>query len=79
MAIGVQTLVRLYFIPDGAGAMEVPSGQTLSLTTPVQIAGGGNSPTFATISAALDAVDTLLQAQITALLPQITAWGSGGN
>lgn len=78
MAIAVQEIVRIMFVPDGVGAMEVPSAQVVSFTSPIQIVAGGNVATFANVSAALDNVDTLLQPQITAALGQINGWATGG-
>lgn len=80
--------VRVSWVPDGAGAMSVPSAQSkkFSQTSYVQVP-GGDAPTIGNFNSALTgaagtpaggaALD--MSTQINAALAQIQAWSTGGN
>lgn len=88
MAYAIGYDVRVYWIPDGGGAMSVPSAQSkkFTQTTLVQVP-GGDTPTIGNFNTALtgsastptggSALD--LSTQINTALAQIQAWASGGN
>lgn len=82
MAFGLRYKVDICWIPDGAGAMEVPSSAMIqfqpSVNNPAGLTNGsgdkaqvspipgGNTPTLGNIATALTNLSTDIQAQITA-------------
>lgn len=81
--------VTAAFVPDGAGAMEVPSAQSLAakVVTAIGNAGspvvvpGGNAPSTANMSTALSALATQLGTffNTSANNAIINGWASGGG
>ena len=94
MAYGLRYNVDVVWIPDGAGAMSVPSSQILSLfNSPSNPAGqtagqplgqaspvpGGDTPTQANFNTACTNMVTDIEAQIAASLTRILAFNTGGG
>lgn len=81
MAIAISSSISIDFIPDGVGAMEVPSAQRIKLSIPMQFVPGTlNSPTAANFQTAFTALATAMGVALTtAQINQIGQWGSGGN
>ena len=87
MAIVIDWVMTARFVPDGAGSMEVPTGQALEQSTKFGnnsgfiVIAGGNSPTSAQIktactTAGTNAGNALGSAVNTAI---IDGWGTGSN
>lgn len=90
MSYGIRYSLQVCWIPDGAGAMSVPSAQAegFTQTGAFLIVPGGDSPTQGNFNTAISGASATptapsmsndLAAQIAAALAKIQAWSTGGN
>lgn len=89
MAYALRYTMTVCWIPDGAGAMSVPSAQVKTLTQSSLIAvPGGDAPTQGNFNTAISGASATpagpsmandLAAQVAANLAQIQGFATGGN
>jgi hypothetical protein len=95
MSFGLRYRVDVVYLPDGAGAMEVPSSQVLTFFAssanpggltlgngplgPASPVPGGNGANQANFNTAVNNMLTDIEAQIAANLARIQAFATGGG
>lgn len=84
MAIFAVVTVRLSFVPDGAGPMEVPTAQSLVVGNPLipyQLCPGGNTASAANLATLATSIGTAVGTAFTTgtIQAQVAGWGTGGQ